>query len=257
MSIIRMAICIKATKAVRTENTNSILWWIPRCNDSLNRGACFCLRQVENPTISDGLWEEDPPTFPKRTFKTKSKRQWHQKKKKKKKREKPTPVPLLFSFNSVNRPQVKISCSCQFNSASNDAATRSLFLFFALFLCLFIAPPHTPLPSPSHHPLSSISLSVSRIELSCSSNRQHRESLVHLGSLTDGYFTPIIWVLCVCLRRCVYVCMGAASQMCAHAHTHTHKSPPATDITPTTPPARHCIVRLLLLTECQSWGEMS
>lgn len=114
------------------------------------------------------------------------------------KREKPTPVPVLFSFNSVNRPQVKISCSCQFNSASNDAATRSLFLFFALFLCLFIhptPPSHVPLhPIPSHHPLSSISLSVSRIELSCSSNRQHRESLVQLSCLTDRHFSPIMGV---------------------------------------------------------------
>lgn len=112
-----------------------------------------------------------------------------------KKREKPTCVPLLFSFNSVNCPQVKISCSCQFNSASNDAATWSVFF-----------PPLFPSPFPSHQPLSSISLSVSWIELSCSSNRQHRESLVYLGSLTDGYFTPIIWVLCLCLRRCVCVC---------------------------------------------------
>lgn len=84
-------------------------------------------------------------------------------------------------------PQVKICCSHQFDSISDDAATRSLF-------------PPAPPPSISSAPpppssslfTSSLPLLVSRIELSCSSNRQHRESLVHLGSLTDGCFTPII-----------------------------------------------------------------
>lgn len=84
----------------------------------------------------------------------------------------------------------------------------------------------TPTPPP-HLTLSSISLSLSRIELSCSSNRQHRESLVHLGSLTDGYFTPIIWVLCVCLRRCV--CERRKS-----THTHTHF------LLPSPHPPQHC-----------------
>lgn len=85
-------------------------------------------------------------------------------------------------------PQVKICCSHQFDSISDDAATRSLFP---------PPPPSPPPPSPLP-PLSlflftsSLPLLVSRIELSCSSNRQHRESLVHLGSLTDGCFTPII-----------------------------------------------------------------
>lgn len=58
-------------------------------------------------------------------------------------------------------------------------------------------PPPCALPStfPSRHPpLSSISLSVSRIELSCSSNRQHRESLVQLSCLTDRHFSPIMGV---------------------------------------------------------------
>lgn len=66
------------------------------------------------------------------------------------KREKPTLVPLLFCFNSVNRPKVKISCSCQFNSASNDVATRSLLLFFISY-SFFLLFPFLP-PPPSLHP---------------------------------------------------------------------------------------------------------
>lgn len=143
-------------------------------------------------------------------------------------------MPLLLCFNSVNRPKVKISCSCQFNSASNDAATRSLLFFisYSFFLLCLPCPPHLQ----SHLTLPFISLFfVSRIELSCSSNRQRRESLVHLSSLTDGYFTPIIWVLCVCLRMCVDGKKGGgvpALPSSTHIHTFSATHP--------TIPAPHC-----------------
>lgn len=53
------------------------------------------------------------------------------------------------------------------------------------------------LPQPQYKaPRSLFPCLADRIKLSCHSNRQHRESLVHLGSLTDGYLTPIIWVPC-------------------------------------------------------------
>lgn len=88
-------------------------------------------------------------------------------------------------------PQVKICCSHQFDSISDDAATRSLFSSCSSCSST-LHPPSPPSPLPPLLFTSSLPLLVSRIELSCSSNRQHRESLVHLGSLTDGCFTPII-----------------------------------------------------------------
>lgn len=99
----------------------------------------------------------------------------------------------------------------------------SFYSFLSFLPLLSSIPPYT---------LPHFSFLASRIELSCSSNRQHGESLVHPSSLTDGYFTPIIWVLCVCLCRCVWMRKrGVSGLPLQHTHTHIfchgHSRPPA------------------------------
>lgn len=121
------------------------------CNDSQPHILSLLLFvcQIEKPTIHDRLREEDSPSFPEEDIQHKLQMAAAAGEKR---RETPTPVPLLFSFNSVNRPQVKISCSCQFNSASNDAATRSLFLFLLSLLRSLHSPFLASPPPLTFHP---------------------------------------------------------------------------------------------------------
>lgn len=116
---------------------------------SAYRSGLLFVCQIEKPSIPDRLGEEDSPSFPEEDIQHKLQMAVAGRGKKRK----PTPVPLLFSFNSVNRPQVKISCSCRFNSASNDATTRSLFSIPPLFRVPFIHPSlPTPTTPPPFHP---------------------------------------------------------------------------------------------------------
>lgn len=87
------------------------------------RNLLFFVCQMGNPTLCQDLGRRIQQLFHRMTINTNLTWQWQPDKK----REPNPPVPLLFSFNSINCPQVKISCSYQFNSISNDAATRSLF----------------------------------------------------------------------------------------------------------------------------------
>lgn len=101
------------------------------------RNLLFFVCQIGNPTLCQDLGRRIQQLFHRMTINTNT-WQWQPDKKRE---PNPPPVLLLFSFNSVNCSQVKISCSYQFNSVSNDAATRSLFLSPRpssplLFLCL-------------------------------------------------------------------------------------------------------------------------